>query len=48
MGFDVLSSEYNFEPQYMVTMLRREDWIKTSAAPPSVKRPVWFTDGLKM
>jgi len=39
---------YNFEPQYMVTMLTREDWTKATGALPAVKGLVWFTDGSNM
>jgi len=30
MGFDVMRPAYNFEPQYRVTMLTREDWTKAT------------------
>ena len=39
---------YNFEPQYRVTMLTRENWTKATGAPPAVKGLIWFTDGSKM
>ena len=39
---------YNFQPQYRVTMLIREDWTEATGAPPAVKGLVWFTDGSKM
>ena len=39
---------YNFEPQYRVTILTREDWTKATGAPPAVKGLIWFTDGSKM
>jgi len=29
-------------------MLTREDWAKTTGAPPVVKGLVWFTDGSRM
>ena len=48
MGFDVMSPTYNFEPQYRVTMLKREHWTKATVAPPAVKGLVWFTVGCKM
>ena len=48
MGIDVMRPAYNFEPQYRVTMLTREDWTKATGAPPAVKGLVWFTDGSKM
>jgi len=48
MGVDVMMSAYNFEPQYRITMLMREDWTKATCAPPAVKGLVWFTDGSKM
>ena len=48
MGVDVMRLAYNFEPQYRVTMLTREDWAKATGAPPAVKGLVWFTDGSKM
>jgi len=48
MGVDVTRPAYNFEPQYGVTMLTREDWTKATGAPPAVKELVWFTDGSKM
>jgi len=48
MGVDVMRPAYNFEPQYRVTMLTREDWIKVTGAPPTVKGLVWFIDGSKM
>ena len=39
---------YNFEPQYAVTMLMREDWTKATGSPPPVKGLVWFTEGSMM
>jgi len=48
MGVDIIRPAYNFEPQYWVTMLMREDWTKATGAPPAVKGLVWFTDGSKM
>jgi len=45
MGVDVVRPAYNFEPQYRVTMLTREDWTKTTCAPPAVNWLLWFTDG---
>ena len=45
MGVDVMRGAYNFEPQYRVTMLKREDWTKATGAPPAVKGLVSFTDG---
>ena len=48
MGVDIMRPAYNFEPQYRVTMLTREDWTKATVAPPAVKGLVWFTDGSKM
>ena len=48
MGVDVMRPAYNFEPQYRVIMLTREDWTKATGAPPTVKGLVWFTDGSKM
>ena len=45
---DVMRPGYNFEPQYRVTMLPREDWTKATGAPPAVKGLVWFTDGSKI
>jgi len=48
MGVDVMRPAYNYEPQYRVTMLTREDWTKTTGAPPAVKGLVWFTDASKM
>jgi len=48
MGVDVMRPAYNFEPQYWVTMLTREDWTKATGDPPAVKGLVWFTDGSKM
>ena len=47
MGVDVRPA-YNFEPQYRVTLLTREDWTKANGAPPAVKGLVWFTDGSRM
>jgi len=47
MEVDVMRPAYNFEPQYRVTMLMREDWTKATGAP-AVKGLVWFTDGSKM
>jgi len=35
MGVDVMRPAYNFEPQYRVTMLMREDWTKATRAPPA-------------
>ena len=48
MGVDVMRPAYNFEPQYRVTLLTREDWTKATGAPPAVKGLVWFTDGSRM
>ena len=48
MGVDVMRPPYNFEPQYRVTLLTREDWTKATGAPPAVKGLVWFTDGSRM
>jgi len=48
MGVDIMKPAYNFEPQYGVTMLTREDWTKATGAPPAVKGLNWFTDGSKM
>jgi len=48
IGVDVTRPAYNFEPQYGVTVLTREDWTKATGAPPAVKGLVWFTDGSKM
>jgi len=45
---DIVRPAYNFEPQYRVTMLPREDWTKATGAPPAVKGLVWFTDGSKI
>ena len=39
---------YNFEPQYKVTMLTREEWTKATGAPPAVKGLAWYTGGSKM
>ena len=47
MGVDIMRPAYNFEPQYRVTMLTREDWTKATGASPAVKGFVWFTDGSK-
>jgi ribonuclease HI len=38
---------FNFEPEYWVTMLTREDWSKGTGTPLAVKGLVWFTDGSK-
>ena len=48
MGVDFMRPIYNFEPQYRVTMLTRENWTKATGAPPAVKGLVWFTDGSKL
>lgn len=48
MGVDVMRPAYNFEPQYRVTLLTREDWTTATGTPPAVKGLVWFTDGSKM
>jgi len=48
MGVDIMRPAYNFEPQYRVTTLTREEWAKATGAPPAVKGLVWFTDGSKM
>jgi len=48
MGVDVMRPVYNFEPQYRVTMLTRDDWTKATGAPPAVKGLVLFTDRSKM
>jgi len=48
MGVNGIRPAHNFEPQYRVTMLTREDWDKATGAPPAVKGLVWFTDGSKM
>jgi len=45
MDVDVMRPAYNFEPQYSVTMLKREDWTKATGAPPAVKG---LTDGSKL
>jgi len=37
MGFDVMRSAYNFEPQYRVTMFDEGDWTKATGALPAVK-----------
>ena len=44
----VMRAVHNFELQYRVTMLTREDWAKATGAPPAVRGLVWFTDGSKM
>jgi len=43
MGFDIMRPVNNFEPQYKVTMLKREDWTKATCTP-AVKRLAWYTD----
>ena len=48
MGVDVMRPAYNFEPQYRVTTLMREDWTKATGDPNAVKGLIWFTDGSKM
>ena len=48
MGVEVMRPAFNLEPKYRITMLIREDWTKATGAPPTVKGPVWFTDGSKM
>ena len=48
MGVDVMRPAYNFEPQYRVTMLTREDWAKATGVPPAVKGLVWYADGSMM
>ena len=48
VGVDIMRPANNFEPQYRVIMLTREDWTKATGAPPAVKGLVWFTDGSKM
>ena len=48
MEVDIMRPAYNFEPQYGVAMLMREDWTKATGAPPAVKGLAWFTDGSKM
>ena len=48
MGVDVMRPAYNFEPQYRVTMLTREDWTKATGTPPAVKGLLWFRDVSKM
>jgi len=48
MGVDVMRPVYNYEPQYRVTMLTREDWTKATSTPPAVKGLTWYTDGSKM
>ena len=48
MGVDVMRPAYNFEPQYRVIMLTREDCTNATGVPPAVKGLVWFTDGSKM
>jgi len=37
VGVDIMRPAYNFEPQYRVTMLTREDWTNVTGAPPAVK-----------
>ena len=48
MGIDVMRPAYNFEPQYRVTLLTKEDWTKATGVPPAVKGLVWFTNGSRM
>jgi len=48
MDVDVMRPVYNFEPQYRVTMLTKEDWTKATGTPPAVKGLAWYTDGSKM
>ena len=48
MGIDVMRPIYNFDPQYRVNVLTREDSAKATGSPPAVKGLVWFTDGSKM
>ena len=38
MGIDSMKPVYNFDPQYRVNVLTREDWAKATGAPPAVKR----------
>jgi hypothetical protein len=47
MGIDVKKPIFNLEPNYMVTMLTREEWARGHVTPPAVKAFVWFTDGSK-
>ena len=48
LGVDVMRPAFNFEPNYRVIMLTREDWTKGTGTPPVVKGLVWFTVGSKM
>jgi hypothetical protein len=45
---DVMRPAFNLEPNYRVTILKREDWTKATSTPPAVNGLVWFTDGSKM
>ena len=48
MGVDVMRPAFNLEPKYMVTMLTREDWTRSSGSLPEIKGLIWYTDGSKM
>jgi hypothetical protein len=48
MRVDVMRPTHNFEPQYRVMVLTREDWTMGPGTPPIVKGDIWFTDGSQM
>jgi hypothetical protein len=45
MGVDVMTTVFNLQSKYRVTMLAREEWTRGPGTPPAVKGLVWFTDG---
>jgi len=47
MGVDVMRPVYKSEPQYKVTMLKREDWTEATCTR-AVKGLAWYTDMSKM
>jgi ribonuclease HI len=45
MRVDVMKPVYNLEPKYRVTMLARDEWMRSPRTPPVVKGLDLFTDG---
>ena len=47
MGVDVMRPVYNFEPQYKVTMLTKQDWTKATCTP-AIKGLACYKDWSKV
>jgi hypothetical protein len=45
MRTDGIRPAFNFESNYRVTMLTREEWTRGSFTPPAVKGLVWYREG---